>query len=175
MMSLLTTKPARRGYRLVPCTGEAHGNPFIDNCGQCAPRWGWVEVPCQALRVCKFSPYRKGHGPTFELTLWDTGKPYGDGPQWGVGYRLVMREGGRTTVLFCAEDYGCSPLHAIDSDSCVEGIMGFLTLRPGDTDEDFFKNYTWRQRNYCDQHAEALSCEVQTRFCDENGRVRRAG
>lgn len=22
-----------------PCTGEAHGNPHIDNCGMCAPFW----------------------------------------------------------------------------------------------------------------------------------------
>jgi hypothetical protein len=27
---------------LVPCTGEAHSNPHIDNCRSCAPRWGWV-------------------------------------------------------------------------------------------------------------------------------------
>ena len=27
---------------LVPCTGEAHSNAFIDNCGVCAPRWGEV-------------------------------------------------------------------------------------------------------------------------------------
>ena len=25
---------------LVPCTGEAHSNAFIDNCMICAPRWG---------------------------------------------------------------------------------------------------------------------------------------
>lgn len=29
--------------RLIPCAGEAHKNPFIDNCGMCAPRWGEVE------------------------------------------------------------------------------------------------------------------------------------
>ena len=27
---------------LVKCTGEAHSNPFIDNCSMCAPRWGWI-------------------------------------------------------------------------------------------------------------------------------------
>lgn len=25
---------------LVDCTGEAHSNSYIDNCGLCAPRWG---------------------------------------------------------------------------------------------------------------------------------------
>lgn len=28
--------------RDVPCTGEAHSNAYIDNCGACAPRWGIV-------------------------------------------------------------------------------------------------------------------------------------
>lgn len=27
---------------LTKCTGEAHSNPHIDNCGTCAPRWGAV-------------------------------------------------------------------------------------------------------------------------------------
>lgn len=26
---------------LVACEGEAHGNPFIDNCTLCMPQWGW--------------------------------------------------------------------------------------------------------------------------------------
>jgi hypothetical protein len=27
---------------LYRCDGEAHRNPHIDNCGMCAPRWGWL-------------------------------------------------------------------------------------------------------------------------------------
>lgn len=27
---------------LEACTGEAHSNAHIDNCGCCAPRWGWT-------------------------------------------------------------------------------------------------------------------------------------
>lgn len=29
---------------LIPCTGEAHSNPYIDHCMMCAPRWGQREV-----------------------------------------------------------------------------------------------------------------------------------
>ena len=29
---------------LVPCTGEAHSNPYIDHCMMCAPYWGMREV-----------------------------------------------------------------------------------------------------------------------------------
>lgn len=34
-----------RQYDIPPlkaCTGEAHSNAYIDNCGVCAPRWGWL-------------------------------------------------------------------------------------------------------------------------------------
>lgn len=27
---------------LTKCPGPAHGNLYIDNCGVCAPRWGWT-------------------------------------------------------------------------------------------------------------------------------------
>lgn len=27
-----------------PCTGEAHSNPWIDNCALCAPKWGVMPV-----------------------------------------------------------------------------------------------------------------------------------
>lgn len=27
---------------LKQCDGEAHRNPYIDHCGLCAPRWGWI-------------------------------------------------------------------------------------------------------------------------------------
>jgi hypothetical protein len=32
-------------YGIAPlgrCEGEAHSNPFIDNCHRCAPRWGFI-------------------------------------------------------------------------------------------------------------------------------------
>jgi hypothetical protein len=34
----------KKGYHLIACPGAAHSNAFIDNCGLCAPRWGFIEV-----------------------------------------------------------------------------------------------------------------------------------
>lgn len=116
------------------------------------------------LRRVRFTPYRKGAGPRFTLTTWDTNRT-GYGGKYLVGYRLTMREGnGRPVVLFSGEDFGCAPSHAIDSDAAVEGIMSFLTLRPGDTDAEYFADYTPAQLDYCSAHAEALSCNVSDRF-----------
>lgn len=40
----------RNGYRAVQCDGEAHSNPHIDNCGVCAPMWGWIAVKDEAAK-----------------------------------------------------------------------------------------------------------------------------
>lgn len=120
------------------------------------------------LRYVHFQPYLKGKGPTFSLVTWDCRRYHRNGPQWLIGYRLTMREDGKSTTLFCGEDFGCSQMHAIDSDYCVREIMGFLTLRPGDTDREYFDNYTPEQLAYCDQHAEALECAVNDRFGRED-------
>ncbi len=128
-------------------------------------------VTHEQLRKVLFRPYRKGMGPTFRLVTWDTGRT-GFGGKYLIGYRLTIHD--RYTgpgcapsclaVLFEGEDFGCSPLHAIDSDAAVASLMAFLTLRPGDTDAEYFEDYTPAQLAYCSEHAEALSSAVESRF-----------
>ena len=59
-------------------------------------------------------------------------------------------------VLFEGADYGCAPGHAIDSDDALRGLLGFLTLKPGDTDADYFTDYTEAQRAFAEGDAEEL-------------------
>ena len=116
------------------------------------------------LRTVRFTPYRKGHGPTFTLRTWDTGHTMQGKSR--LRYELRQHDNGTTTVLFSGDDFGCSPLHAIDSDDTIAGLMSFLTLRPGDTDREYFDAYTPDQLAYCSQHAESLNGEVLARFGD---------
>jgi hypothetical protein len=121
------------------------------------------------LRTVHFRPYRKGMGPTFTLKTWDTYERDHMGKNV-LAYQLTMRTpDGKRVVLFDGADFSCAPSHAIDGNGCVESLMGFLTLRPGDTDDEYFANYTPEQKEYAEQYAESLSCEVQNRFCDEDG------
>lgn len=123
------------------------------------------------LRTVRFCPYRRGMGPTFTLTMRDSGKVDSRGVT-RIAYRLTMREPGakRGVVVFDGADYSGSPMHADDSDENVHGLMGFLTLRPGDTDAEYFISYTPDQLAYAINHGEALSCEVDNRYaCPECG------
>ncbi len=59
--------------------------------------------------------------------------------------------------LFTGEDFGVSPMDADDSDGACRCLLGFLTLRPGDTDPEYFEKYTDEQRAFASDHAEELS------------------
>ena len=117
------------------------------------------------LRRCYFRPYRAGDGPFFMLDMWDTGLSDYRGQPY-IRYELTMRSEGEPVVLFAGEDFSGSPMHSIDSDNTVEGLMGFLTLRPGDTDPEYFDGYTSDQIDFCNEHAEALEVECMFRFGD---------
>ena len=81
-------------------------------------------------------------------------------------------------VLFRGNDFGPSPLHADDSDEALRALCGFLFLRPGDTDREFFGGYSAEQLAFassseCEQLA-WLYCEDgpgEFAELDDDGRV----
>ena len=120
--------------------------------------------PDQHLRTVRLHPFRPGHGPIFTLTIWDT---YKRSDQWGraiVAYRFTMSFRGERTVLFEGDDFKPSPMYAVDSDEAVRNLLGFLSLRPGDTDDEYFKDYTDVQRDFAELYAEHVQCAVIDRF-----------
>lgn len=110
----------------------------------------------QFLSRAVIKPYLDGMGPTFTLVMWDTHKLDGSGymAKTRLGYTLVSSE---TGVVFRGEDFGASPMHAIDSEECARALLGFLSLRPGDTDAEYFENYTPEQMEFAQAHGETLS------------------
>lgn len=100
--------------------------------------------------------------PSFLLEMWEAPAVRRHlMSQSPMGYRLREVAPGTdpdesTDIVFEAEDYGCSPMHAIDGPECVIALLGFLTLRPGDTDKDYFNAYTERQLRFADEHGDAL-------------------
>jgi len=119
----------------------------------------------ELIRTVHFRPYLKGKGPTFKLVVYDLNSTDHMGKN-ELGYCLTQREpGGRKSqVVFEGSDFACSPLHGVDEDATVKALMGFLTLRPGDTDKEYFDKYTEAQLEFASAHSESLWCAVETRF-----------
>jgi len=90
---------------------------------------------------------------TYRLTMHATPRTDRRG-QTIIGYTLTSPTG---VVLFDGSDFAGSPMNADDSDETVRCLVGFLTMRPGDTDPEYFDNYTDEQRAFCDSDAEELS------------------
>jgi hypothetical protein len=125
------------------------------------------------IRTVIFEPYVNGEKPFFVLNIYNAHKQ-GEYGKRVLSYKLSMTISGRvsedvirspeTITLFEGEDYQTH--HKDNSPELIEDLMGFLTLRPGDTDDEWFKDYTKEQLDYCDKYAEALACEVNVRFGD---------
>lgn len=97
---------------------------------------------------------REWESDGFRLTMWDTHRRDRRG-QTRIGYELY--DGPQ--LVFSGEDFSGSPMHADDADATVAGLLCFLSLRPGDTDREYFDDYTPEQLEWCQSgRAEFLSC-----------------
>jgi hypothetical protein len=124
------------------CAGAVMTPRMIDDDGG---KWAWV-----------------GNGMV--LTMWYTGRSDNYGKDI-LGYQLTHKG----AVIFTGEDFGCSPLYTATSASSASALLGFLTLRPGDVEADYFErhNYTPEQLAWTDTEAEALSMYGMDDFLDE--------
>lgn len=98
----------------------------------------------------------------FLVELFETG--FTDYERYGhtyVAYRFYdvdyAFETGNADPIFAGTDYGIPSGQTIDGDHAVRGILGFLSIRPGDTDAEFFDGYTERQLAWVDARAEELN------------------
>jgi len=98
------------------------------------------------------------HAPSgvYTLETWDGGPDSPFGRQY-IGYRFSNPKGEPIfdTTLNSAP-MGVSPLYAVDSDEALRALLGFLTLRPGDTDREYFDGYTPAQLAFAEGDAEYL-------------------
>lgn len=106
----------------------------------------------ELLRRVKFAPLTEG---SIELTTWDTGTTRN-----GRTYiTYEMKWNGKP--VFHSDDFGVSPYASIDSDATLISLMSFLSMRPGDTDADYFDSYSERQLEWANSDmCEALQCEL---------------
>lgn len=129
--------------RCAYCSAWADAAEPCDSCGRNPSTGDPMPEPLRHVRL------DTGH----TLRTWDTGRTRGG--SWRrnrLGYELRDPAG---EVLFQGDDYCPSLAWADDSDEALRGLCGFLFLRPGDTDAEYFAGYSDRQRAF----AESDACE----------------
>lgn len=89
----------------------------------------------------------------YRLTTWDTHRNDRRGQSY-LGYTLAGPDG---AAIFEGDDFTGSPMHADDSDDTLRALLNFLTLKPGDTDRDYFDSYTAAQMAFAQGDAERIS------------------
>jgi hypothetical protein len=99
--------------------------------------------------------WRSKYNPNWKLRVYDLNKRNSLGKNV-LGYEFYDKK----ALIFKGEDFCCSPLHAVDSLNVVASILTFLSLCPGDTDAEYFEDYTQQQIEWRDQNAEMLDNEV---------------
>lgn len=133
-----------------------HTPPIGDGLGN-ADRLEW-------LRTDLWAEYR--------LDLWNTGEVDEMGKSM-LAYRLARIDHERPVrfipaerapediggweILFAGEDFHCGLGRLIDDDSVVADIIGFLSCKPGDVEDDYFADYTPRQLEFAIAEGEELS------------------
>ena len=86
---------------------------------------------------------------TYTVTLRETAGRMKTG-QIKTAYQLIAPDG---KVVFSGNDLGCSPMHKPEGKDNAIALLGFLTLKPGDTDDDYFEKYTSIQLKWCKSDA----------------------
>ena len=86
----------------------------------------------------------------FSLSLYDTGVTRAD--HFILDYVLTYQK----NVVFRGGNYGVPCIHAVDSDEAAAGFLRFLSLGPGDTDREYFRDYSQYQLDFILDHADDL-------------------
>jgi len=80
---------------------------------------------------------------------------------------LEARYDGKVLFPLGALYIGVPSHHSIDSDAAKRSALGCFALKPGDTDADFFEDYTREQLAWVSAHGEELSLIVYDRFGED--------
>jgi hypothetical protein len=102
--------------------------------------------------IIEDEPMRAVNIDGYILRLYGTNQTDWRG-QTKLAYKLESPTG---ELIFDDHDFSGSPMHADDSDETIRSLLGFLTLRKGDTDAEYFDRYTERQLEFAANEAEAL-------------------
>lgn len=75
-------------------------------------------------------------------------------------------------VVFKRGQLWCATPRSIDGIEAKELVLSLVAMKPGDTDKEYFKDYTEEQLIWVQDNGDYISMEREYRYCDENGNLK---
>lgn len=104
----------------------------------------------------------------FDMAQFDTetGKRITSETHHAITYEVVLfQNGGREVVWSPGQSWVGMPGHqTIDGRAAKEAILHAVSMKPGDTDEDFFADWTGAQRSFGETWGEEIGLISEERF-----------
>jgi hypothetical protein len=95
------------------------------------------------------------------------------GRAWAID--VEVRQGGKVIFprgqLHCASAVSTS--ESQDGNAAKELVLSLVAMKLGDTDPDYFADYSLEQLDWAASYGDALNMEREIRYCDENGNLRK--
>ncbi len=95
-------------------------------------------------------------------------------PRLGVGadrIDVVVRHNGRTVfprgAIWCGTPSMPGEGWSLDGPRVRELVLSLVAMKPGDTDEEYFADYTDAQREWAERFGDEISCEREARYPQE--------
>ncbi len=100
-----------------------------------------------------------GKGGTAVIDAWSHEMIRRDGKSHVV---CQLRFGGRT--IFDPDHFAIGMPGCVDDDSAKASVLGWMSVKPGDTDAEFFDDFTPEQLEFVEHYGEELSLVRELRF-----------
>lgn len=123
----------------------------------------------EELNICFRLRVRLSTGITLAVTAWDNAGG-GTHNRIDVEAALLWDDGihkrKRRDVVFAKGETWCGlPAgKCTDSDDAKELVLSLLAMKPGDTDDEYFANYTEDQLRFANSYGEELSMVALDRY-----------
>lgn len=115
--------------------------------------------------------YTKAHDPhiitirAYDNLGWDSAGRVRLTCEVKHGSRVIFPRGQLTCALHGTSD-------GIAAEELIMALVGMAPAARGGEGEDYYADYNPEQIAWANEHWEALGCEREARYCDENGDVR---
>lgn len=119
----------------------------------------------ERIRYAVLAPYIKGNGPTMRVEIWDTYTRDDRGMSWLIA-RLYAFEGGKRMHVL-DQRFAMGMGQTDDGDDAMRAAITAVAMKPGDTDAEFFADYTPEALAFVTEHGENMAMVAYDRYGED--------